>query len=193
LVEPVPDLIALSTPSHTFSYRITEGMMDPARLLDLERRLGMVEDEVAIRNLAARFTDAVNERDVDAFRKLWTDDAVWEIGPPLSARADGVGTIAEMFVRLLEPKTLFIQLTHSGVINFTDNDSATARFTERERGKGLHDYYENLAVYRDELVRAPNVWRFKSRKYEYRYLDTSAFSGAVFAPGRPGWRLQHDR
>lgn len=156
--------------------------MDQAQFLDFERRLGIVEDELAIRNLAARFTDAVNERDVDAFRQLWVDDAVWEIGPPLSGRADGVGAIVEMFVKLLEPKTLFIQLTHSGVIDFTGRDSATARFTERERGKGAQDFYENLAVYRDELVRTPHGWRFKSRNYEYRYLDTSAFSGAVFAP-----------
>lgn len=156
--------------------------MDLAQLLELERRLGLVEDELAIRNLAARFTDAVNERDVDAFRQLWTDDAVWEIGPPTSVRADGVDAITKLWLSLLEPKTLFIQLTHSGVIDFTGRDSATARFTERERGRGEDDYYENLAVYRDELARTPNGWRFKSRKYEYRYLDTTAFSGDVFSP-----------
>lgn len=83
-----------------------------------------------------------------------------------------------MLVRLLEPKTLFIQLTQSGVI--TCQNSATARFTEREREKGLQDYYENLAVYRDEFERGPPGWRFKRRYYEYRYLDTSAFSGAGF-------------
>ena len=156
------------------------------RLLDLERRIGLVEDELAIRNLAARFTDAVNERNVDSFRQLWTDDAVWEIGEPLSARAEGVEKIVGMLIRLLEPKSLFIQLTHSGVITFSGPDSAFARFTERERGKGLYDYYENLAVYRDELVRGANGWRFKRRSYEYRYLDTSAFSGAAFNAADPG-------
>jgi hypothetical protein len=53
---------------------------------------------------------------------------------------------------MLEPRTLFVQLTDSGVISFTDENTAIARFTERERGKGQQDYYENLAVYRDELA-----------------------------------------
>lgn len=148
-------------------------------LHDLAARLKKLEDELAIRNLAARFTDAVNERNVDAFRELWTDDAVWEIGPPLQVSAQGIDAIANMMTRLLEPKSLFIQLTHSGVVTFTDEDTAIARFTERERGKGEHDYYENLAIYRDELVRQANGWRFKRRFYEYRYLDTSRFTGAA--------------
>jgi uncharacterized protein (TIGR02246 family) len=156
--------------------------MNQPQLADLERRLKMVEDELAIRNLAARFTDAVNERDAGAFRRVWTEDAVWEIGPPRGALAEGLDAIVEMFVRLLQPETLFIQLTHSGMIDFTGPDSATARFTERERGKGQNDYYENLAIYRDELVRTANGWRFEARVYEYRYLDTSAFSGEIFTP-----------
>lgn len=156
--------------------------MNDIKQQDFERRLGMVEDELAIRNLAARFTDAVNERDSDAFRRVWTQDAVWEIGAPRGARAEGVDAILEMFERLLKPETLFIQLTHSGLIEFTGPDSATARFTERERGKGQNDYYENLAIYRDELVRTADGWRFRQRVYEYRYLDTSAFSGDVFTP-----------
>ena len=151
-------------------------------LHDLAERLKKIEDELAIRNLAARFTDAVNERDVDAFRTLWTDDAVWEIGPPLQVSAQGIDAIASMMTRLLELKTLFVQLTHSGVVTFTGEDTAIARFTERERGKGDHDYYENLAIYRDELVRQANGWRFKCRFYEYRYLDTSTFTGSSIPP-----------
>ena len=38
----------------------------------------------------ARFTDAVNQRDIAGFRELWTDDAVWEIGPPFQSRAEGL-------------------------------------------------------------------------------------------------------
>jgi len=157
--------------------------MDQSEFHNLSKRLRALEDELSIRNLATRFTDAVNERDFDAFRQLWVDDAVWEIGPSLTVKAEGVEAIMEMLARLLKPKIMFIQLTHSGVVTFTGEDSATARFTERERGKGLHDYYENLAVYRDEFARGPNGWRFKRRYYQYRYLDTSAFPGDVYAPG----------
>jgi PII-like signaling protein len=148
----------------------------------LMERLQRVEDELAIRNLAARFTDAVNERDVVAFRALWAIDATWEIGSPFQKAAQGVDAIAEMFTSLLSAKPLFVQLTHSGIVSFTSETTATSRFTERERGKGPQDFYENLAVYRDELVKQANGWRFKIRFYEYRYLDTTAFAGAMLSP-----------
>ncbi|MCA1500157.1 MULTISPECIES: nuclear transport factor 2 family protein [unclassified Bradyrhizobium] len=149
------------------------------RMSDFEGRLRTVEDELAIRNLVARFTDAVNQRDTKAFKRLWSDDAVWEIGPPFSIKATGVEAISGMLDELFKPKLLFVQLTHSGIIIFTGNDCATGRFTERERGKGEGDFYENLAVYHDEYILSPDGWRFKRRYYEYRFLDTFAFSGEI--------------
>lgn len=146
---------------------------------DISLRLRAIEDELAIRNLVARFTDAVNERDRDAFRQVWTENAIWENGPPRPHAAEGVDAIVDMFDRLLASRVLFIQRTHSGIIDFTGADTATARFIERERGRGSEDYYENLAVYQDVLVRTPVGWRFKRRYYNYRFLDVSAFPGEV--------------
>ena len=85
-------------------------------------------EELSIRNLAARFTDAVNERDIAAFRQLWTDDPVWEIGPPLQSRAEGVDEIAALLSRLLQAEQYFMQMTHSGEIG---------RASCRERVYGL--------------------------------------------------------
>ena len=73
----------------------------------LEERLQAVEDELSIRNLVARYTDAVNQRDLDAFRQLWTDDAVWEIGPLLQSRADGIDEIVALLRRLLQAEKIF--------------------------------------------------------------------------------------
>ena len=145
----------------------------------LEERLKTVEDELSIRNLVARFTDAVNERDIASFRQLWTDDAVWEIGPPLQSRAEGVDEIAALLSRLLQTEQYFLQMTHSGVIEI-EGDRATARFVERERGRGESSYYDSLAVYEDVLVREGDGWRFAKRFYRYRFLDQSPFGGEAF-------------
>ena len=152
-----------------------------------EARLRAVEDELAIRALAARFSDCANERDYDGFADLWQAKGVWEIGPPLESRAHGVDAIVGMLRRLLEPQTGFMQMTHSGVVRI-EGDRATARFVEREHGFGrgagadADRFYENLAVYNDMLVREiDGRWRFLKRAYTYRYLDTSAFGGEVFA------------
>ena len=145
----------------------------------LEERLQAVEDELSIRDLVARYTDAVNQRDLAAFRQLWTDDAVWEIGPPLQSRADGIDEIVALLNRLLQAEKYFMQMTHSGVIEIK-GDRATARFVMRERGRGESTYYDCLAVYEDVLVREADGWRFAKRFYQYRFLDQSPFGGEAF-------------
>jgi hypothetical protein len=155
----------------------------------IEQRLRAIEDELAIRNLAARFTDCANERDFDGFADLWSAHGVWEIGPPLASRAEGVDAIVAMLKRLLAPQTGFMQMTHSGVIQI-DGDRATARFVQREHayGKGTgangaDRFYENLAVYNDTLAReVDGKWRFTCRRYVYRYLSLDAFGGQTFPP-----------
>lgn len=148
---------------------------------DLEARIAAIEDQTAIRDLAARFTDCVNERDLAGYSELWTPDAVWEIGTPNYVRAEGVPAIVDLLDRLLLSKVMFVQLTHSGVIQRIDQNTATARFTIRERGKGQADFYDNLAVYHDECVRTNVGWRFKRRFYDYRFLDFAPFTAAAVA------------
>ena len=145
----------------------------------LEERLEAIEDELSIRNLVARYSDAVNQRDLVAFRQLWTSDAVWEIGAPLQASAHGVDEIVALLRRLLQAEKYFMQMTHSGVIE-VNGDRATARFVERERGRGESTYYDSLAVYEDVLVREAEGWRFAKRYYQYRFLDQSPFGGEAF-------------
>ena len=107
-----------------------------ASVTTLEARLRAVEDRLEIQALAARFSDAVNERDVTAFAQLWaSDDPIWEIGPPLPSRAEGKDAIIAMLKGLFKIERYFMQMTHSGVLTI-DGDRATARFVERERGQG---------------------------------------------------------
>lgn len=74
----------------------------------------------------------------------------------------------------------FMQMTHSGVVKI-EGDRATARWVMREHGKGNNNnYYDNLAVYNDVLVREPGGWRFLERHYQYRFLDQTPFAGDAF-------------
>jgi ketosteroid isomerase-like protein len=147
---------------------------------NLEVRLRAVEDRLEIQALAARFSDAVNERDMTAFAQLWASGRpIWEIGPPLRSRAEGIDEIVAMLRRLLQMERYFMQMTHSGVVTI-DGDRATARFIEREHGQGDGTYYENLAVYDDVLVKEPAGWRFLERHYRYRFLDQTPFGGDAF-------------
>ena len=149
-------------------------------MTNLEARLRAVEDRLEIQALAARFSDTVNERDVTAFAQLWASDRpIWEIGPPLQSRAEGIDEIVALLGRLMQAEQYFMQMTHSGVIEIK-GDQATARFVERERGRGESTYYDNLAVYEDVLVREAGGWRFAKRSYHYRFLDQNPFGGNAF-------------
>ena len=150
-------------------------------LTNIQTRLRAVEDQLEIQGLAAKFSDAVNERNVEAFRRLWKSDCpIWEIGPPLQSRAEGIDEIVAMLRGLMQAERYFMQMTHSGVIDIK-GDQATARFVERERGRGESTYYDNLAVYEDVLVREADGWRFAKRSYHYRFLDQNPFGGNAFS------------
>ena len=54
---------------------------NPARLQQIERRLQVLEDAEAIRNLKARYAALCdNQYDADGIASLFTEDAVWDNG-----------------------------------------------------------------------------------------------------------------
>ena len=150
-------------------------------VLALQAQMRALTDEADVRTLAAAFSDICNRGDVAEFRKLWTDDGVWEIGDPLPAQAVGIEAIAQMLTGLLAAWEFFVQMTHSGVVTL-DGDRARARWTVQEtaRSKGGNRFYNNFALYEDEMVRTPEGWRFARRKYDYIYLDDSELHGKAF-------------
>jgi hypothetical protein len=147
----------------------------------IEQRLQALEDEAAIRTLAARFADASILADYDEFTSLWAAGGIWTIHEPFFASAAGIEKIDAMVRGLRKGRGFFVQFVHSGVIKL-DGDKATARWVMREASEGPGDaYYNNYAVYEDSLVRSAEGWQFASRDYHYMWLDTSAFPGNVFA------------
>ncbi len=135
-------------------------------------------DKMAIQEMAARFSDACNTRNIAAFHALWTPDGVWEIGKPFETRAEGADAIAQLCQDLLGMWEFFVQMTHSGVIQI-DGDTATARWTMHETASSPQAtrYYNNAGLYEDTLVCVNGRWLFKHRRYHYMYLDDSELRG----------------
>jgi hypothetical protein len=145
-------------------------------------RLERVIAEADIRNLSAQFSDAVNYNDANAFSTLWGTNCVWEIGEPYLSRANGPEDIVALFRRLRQSWAFFVQLMHSGVIEFETANAATARWSVREvaRSPDGAQSYDNLAIYEDRLERAAGVWRFASRSYHYIWLSEAPLHGRSF-------------
>jgi hypothetical protein len=145
-------------------------------------RLERVVAEAEIRNLAAQFSDAVNYNDPDAFSALWAADSVWEIGEPYVSQSERPSRDVALLRRLRQSWAFFVQLTHSGVIEFQTANLATARWSVREvaRSPDGAQSYDNLGAYVDCLERAEGVWRFASRSYQYIWLSETPLLGRSF-------------
>ncbi len=145
-------------------------------------RLERAIAEADIRDLSARFSDAVNRNDPDAFGALWAADSVWEIGEPYVNRANGQPEIVALLRRLWQAWGFFFQLTHSGVIELQSESAATARWAMREVARSTDGArsYDNLGIYEDRLTRVEGVWRFASRSYHYVWLSDAPLVGRSF-------------
>src|ERR1700726_1581282 len=73
-----------------------ENRFDPARLERVERRLQVLEDAEAIRNLKARYAALCDSQyDADGIASLFTEDATWE--SPGLGRFEGRDAIRSFF------------------------------------------------------------------------------------------------
>lgn len=149
----------------------------------LEATMERLAIDAEIRDLVARFSDAVNRRDFDAFGDLFADDGVWELGEPFPRRAAGRDNIVSMFRSLSEPWPFFFQMTHTGVIDVgQDGQSATARWEVQEiaRSEDGSQSYDNVAIYYDRLVRTGGgSWRFAERRYRYVWFSDADLGGRL--------------
>jgi len=146
-------------------------------MLTIEQRLRHLEDEAAIRNLAARFADAATRADYETIRSLFTPDAIFTIGEPFAVTCTGIDEIVALIHKLRDGKDFFVEFIHSGLIQL-DGNAASARWLLREVGLGpAKSYYNNFGFFIDELEKFDGKWLFKTRTYSYLYLDTDPFAG----------------
>lgn len=125
--------------------------------------MGKVEDELAIRSLAAAYTDAVNRRDGEGMAAVYADDGVLH-SPSAGAPIVGIDRLRRRFKKLVEIEREFLmQLTHSGIVEI-EGDRARARWWFSEVKRPTGGTFEMIfGVYQDEVVRTAKGWRFAMR------------------------------
>jgi uncharacterized protein (TIGR02246 family) len=122
--------------------------------------------QLEIRDLAARFTDAVNRRAPKEVAGLFTEDGAWHV--PGVPSAVGHEAIGDLLAGLLTNFARLIQLTHSGHVDVSGS-TATATWYITERGAdSAGDTFEFTGVYTDRLVRTEqDGWRFAERSFGF--------------------------
>ena len=128
-------------------------------------------DELAIRNLVARYADAVWRRDGDAWESGWASDAVWLL--PGGKAINGRSEIRAGWERAMSRYPTVVQIVHQGEVN-VDGDTGTGRWYLTERGTTIDDDpIDHLGTFDDVYCQVDGVWLFASRRFEVIALGTA--------------------
>ncbi|MCG8591309.1 MAG: nuclear transport factor 2 family protein [Proteobacteria bacterium] len=123
-------------------------------------------DELQIRNLVARYSDAVNRRDADAWGDTWAQDGTWRI---LGQAPQGRETIVKLWEQLMSGFPFVVQLPSEGVVEISGSE-ASGRFPLSEFGRGPDGRgVFTLGIYHDRLRRDDDGWRFSERRFQVLY------------------------
>lgn len=137
------------------------------------QRLDRLESRIAIEELAYNYCHGFDKRDQALFMSIWSDDCVWNIGPPFGS-FEGLEGVERALVEILWPAwSLSQHVTSNVVVAFTDADEARAQCDVDCTGK-LADSTEATFVgasYRDLLVRRDGVWKIRQRDVTIHYFN----------------------
>jgi SnoaL-like domain len=142
--------------------------------------LMVLKDEMEIRALADKFSDAANRVDAAAFQSLWAQGAIWKIGPPINLEFRGKENMGISISHMLGLWDFFVQLTGPGVI-LLNGEKATARFYVNEIARKSDDKTGNynLSMYEDELIKENGKWVFLKRTYHTIYQERPDYKGLI--------------
>lgn len=138
--------------------------------------------ECGIRQLHARYGDAVWRQDLDAFGDCFTDDGEWRI----SGRAFRGRTQIKAFMGTVFPLFRRILLTLRTPMLTVGDGTASARTYITEQSVRL-DGQPLLAIgtYFEHFVEQGGQWRFSWRLFQAEYAGASDMTGAVY--DNPDW------
>jgi SnoaL-like domain len=169
-------IIVLIFTLNSFQNKETKTNLTPSEI----ESLILVKDEMEIRALADKFSDAANRKDGDAFQALWAKNGTWKIGPPINMEFKGKENMGGSVTHMLGLWDFFVQMTGPGVITI-NGEKATARFYVNEIARKTEDKSGNynLSQYSDELIKEDGKWVFAKRTYNTIYQEAPNYKGLV--------------
>jgi ketosteroid isomerase-like protein len=133
-----------------------------------------IEDDLALRDLMARYIDAVNRRDGDAWIATWAHDGVWNmLGQPVTGR-DNILALWQQTMSSFD----FALMMPSSCLFSVDGDTASGHWY-------LHEYLRDsqgagltmLSRYLDTYIKQDGQWLYQSRHYNLMYNGPADLSG----------------
>lgn len=137
--------------------------------------MNSIEDESALRNLMARYVDAVNRNDAAAWASTWAADAVWNLlGAPVTGRDNILG----LWQQMMSSFEFAIMMPSSCLFDIT-GDTASGHWYLQEYTRDLEGNGSSvLSRYVDTYVKQDGQWLYQSREYGFIYHGAPDLSGS---------------
>ena len=147
-------------------------------------------EKFKIQELIYRYTDGVNRGDLEAIRRAYADDAVWE-SPVLGERHESADAFCEYFRVGASSAELLVQTASAPVVTLVGDDTATATTTIFEfcRGTTAQDgafgpagsklNFMDFGIYYDDVAHSDGEWKFTHRLFVPIYLQPDVVIGDV--------------
>ena len=140
--------------------------------------------EVELRDLVARYSDAVNRRDAAAWAATWSRDGIWEL---MGSVQEGREAIVGFWSQVMGNIPLVIQEPTFGLLDFSPSADGSGEIRARGRWyiheitRGSGQSAETTGVYHDRYVHEEGAWRFARRRFDILYRDEAELSGQASA------------
>ena len=150
-------------------------------------------DELQIRSLAGRYSDAIITRSAEAAADCYAPDGQLQpfTDPPIVGREQLVAA----FQDVLDRHAFIFQMTHQGFVAFDDADPdvASARWHISEFGRQMDSSSGTLfmGTYQDELRRIDGRWSFAKRLLRGVYMGRVDLPGHTFDQFFGPWGVAH--
>lgn len=138
-----------------------------------------LDDQQALRDLMARYIDAVVRYDEDAWIATWAPDSVWNLlGNPISGREN----ILALWQQMMQTFEFAIMMPSSCLFQI-DGDTASGHWYLHEHTRDTQGKASTiLSRYLDTYVRQDGQWLYQSREYNFIYNGAPDLSGDFTRP-----------
>ncbi|MEZ5571529.1 MAG: nuclear transport factor 2 family protein [Halioglobus sp.] len=136
-------------------------------------------DELALRNLMARYVDAVHRRDAQSWIATWVDDGMWNLlGNPVHGRDNILG----LWQQMMDGFEFALMLPSSCLFE-VEGDSASGHWYLHEYTRDLQGNTSTIiSRYQDTYAKRDGQWLFQSRHYNFLYNGPADLSGTYTPP-----------
>jgi ketosteroid isomerase-like protein len=137
-----------------------------------------IEDEQQLRKLMARYVDAVNRADGDAWKETWAEDGRWALA---GQEVCGRENIIAFWHQMMQQFEFAIMMPSSGGFDIQGEQASGHWYIQEYTRDREGNAAGLLSRYRDSYSKIDGQWFYQSRAYDVMYYGPGDLSGSYTA------------